>query len=71
VLVGITAASSAVLAYLVVSGIEEAQKEKWKIISQAEAAADAADSHRIDQSLDQEAPAITAKSIWGAGAASS
>jgi hypothetical protein len=71
VLVGITAASSAVLAYLVISGIEEAQKEKWEIISRAEAVAVAADPYPIDQSLDPEPPTITAKSIWGAGAASS
>ncbi|MCH7645038.1 MAG: DUF4328 domain-containing protein [Myxococcales bacterium] len=66
VLVGITSASSAVLAYLVVSGIEESQEEKWAIISRAEAEADAADPYRIDLSIEPEPPAITARSIWKA-----
>ena len=70
-LAGITAASSAVLAYLVISGIEESQEEKWAIISRAEAEADAADPHRIDQVIEPEPPAITAKSIWRAHAADS
>lgn len=71
VLVGITSASSAVLAYLVVSGIEASQKEKWAIISRAEAEADAADPHRIDPSIEPEPPAITPRSIWKAHTADS
>jgi hypothetical protein len=71
VLAGITSASSAVLAYLVISGIEESQQEKWAIISQAEAEADAADPYRIDLQAESEAPAITARSIWRAHAADS
>jgi len=69
VLVGITSASSAVLAYLVISGIEESQKETWAIISRAEA--DAADPHRIELQPEPEPPAITARSIWKAHAAES
>jgi hypothetical protein len=68
-LAGITAASSAILAYLVVAGIEESQEEKWAIISRAEAEADAVDPHRIDVLIEPEPPAITAKSIWRAHAA--
>ena len=68
-LAGITAASSAVLAYLVVSGIEESQEEKWAIISRAEAEANAVDPLRIDVLEEPEPPAITAKSIWRAHAA--
>jgi hypothetical protein len=71
VLVGITSASSAILAYLVISGIEESQEEKWAIISQAEAEADAEDPHRIDLTLEPEPPAITARSIWRAHTADS
>jgi len=71
VLVGITSASSAVLAYLVISGIEESQEEKWKIISRAEAEADATDPHRIDLAMELEPPAITARSIWRAHTADS
>ncbi len=71
VLVGITSASSAVLAYLVVSGIEESQEEKWAIISRAEAEADAADPYRIDLSIEPEPPAITPRSIWKAHSADS
>ena len=71
VLLGITSASSAILAYLVVSGIEESQQEKWAIICQAEAEADAADPHRIDLAIEPEPPAITAKSIWRAHSADS
>jgi len=66
VLVGITSASSAILAYLVISGIEESQEEKWAIISHAEAEADATDPFRIDHSFEPEPPAITARSIWRA-----
>jgi hypothetical protein len=69
VLAGITSASSAILAYLVVSGIQEAQEEKWAILSQADAEADAADPHRIDVQTEPEPPAITARSIWRAHAA--
>jgi hypothetical protein len=68
VLAGITSASSAVLAYLVVSGIQESQEEKWAIISRAEAEADPG---WTDQQLEPEPSAITARSIWGAHAADS
>lgn len=71
VLAGITCASSAILAYLVVSGIEESQEEKWAIISRADAEADAADPHRIELAMEPEPPAITAKSIWRAHTADS
>jgi hypothetical protein len=71
VLAGIMSASSAVLAYLVISGIQEAQEEKWAIISRAEAEADAADPYRIDLPLEPEPPAISAKSIWKAHTADS
>ncbi len=71
VLVGITSASSAVLAYLVISGIEEAQAEKWAIISRVEAEANAADPLRIDVEIDPEPPAITPRSIWRAHTADS
>ena len=71
VLVGITSASSAVLAYLVISGIEESQAETWAIISQAEATANAADPHQIDLQTGPEAPTVTSKSIWRAHAADS
>lgn len=71
VLLGITSASSAILAYLVVSGIEESQQEKWAIICRAEAEADAVDPHRIDLAMEPEPPAITAKSIWRAHGANS
>jgi hypothetical protein len=71
VLLGITSASSAILAYLVVSGIEESQQEKWAIICQAEAEANATDPHRIDLAIEPEPPAITAKSIWRAHSADS
>ncbi len=71
VLVGITSASSAVLAYLVVSGIEESQQEKWAIISGAEAEARAADPYRIDLPIEPEPPALTARSIWSAHSADS
>ena len=71
VLVGITSASSAVLAFLVISGIEESQQEKWAIISRAEAEADAADPNRIDESIEPEPPAVTARSIWRAHTADS
>jgi len=71
VLAGITSASSAVLAYLVISGIEESQKEKWAIISRAEAEANAVDPHRIDLPLEPEPPAITPKPIWRAHTADS
>ncbi len=68
VLVGITSAASAILAYLVISGIQESQEEKWAIISRAEAEADAVDPYRIDVVTDPEPPAITARSIWRAHA---
>jgi len=73
VLVGITSASSAVLAYLVISGIEESQEEKWKNISRAEAEADEADPLRIDIPIesDDELTATTARSIWRAHTADS
>jgi hypothetical protein len=71
VLVGITSASSAVLAYLLISGIEEAQEEKWAIICQADVEADAADPRRIDLLTEPESPAITARSIWKAHTADS
>jgi len=71
VLAGILSASSAVLAYLVISGIEESQEEKWAIISRAEAEADARDPRRIDQTSEPEPPAITARSIWRAHTADS
>jgi hypothetical protein len=71
VLVGVTSASSAILAYLVISGIEESQQEKWAILCQAEAEADAVDPHRIDLAIEPEPPAITAKSIWRAHSAES
>jgi hypothetical protein len=71
VLVGITSAASAILAYLVISGVEESQQEKWAIISRAEAEADARDPFRIDHVLEPEPPAITAKSIWKAHTADS
>ena len=70
-LVGITSATSAILAYLVISGIEESQQEKWAIISRAEAEASAADPYRIDLPIEPEAPAITARSIWRAHSADS
>ncbi len=69
VLAGITSASSAILAYLVTSRIEESQEEKWAIIGQAEA--DAADPYPTDVSMEPEPPAITARSIWRAHAADS
>ena len=68
VLAGITSAASAVLAYLVVSGIEESQEEKWAIIRQAEAEAD---PDWTGQQLEPEPPAITARSIWRAHTAES
>lgn len=71
VLVGVTAAASAILAYLVISGIEEAQEEKWEIIRRAEEAADAADPYRIDHLIEPEPPAITPRSIWRAHTADS
>jgi hypothetical protein len=71
VLVGITSASSAILAYLVISGIEESQQEKWAIISRADAEAAATDPYRIDPLVEPEPPAITAKSIWRAHTADS
>ena len=71
VLVGITSATSAILAYLVISGIEESQEEKWAIISHAEAEADARDPYRIDPTIEPEPPAITARSIWRAHTADS
>jgi hypothetical protein len=71
VLVGVTAASSAILAYLVISGIEESQEEKWEIIRRAEAEADATDPYRIDHLVEPEPPAITARSIWRAHTADS
>jgi len=71
VLAGITSATSAVLAYLVISGIEESQQEKWAIISRAETEANAVDPHRIDLVVEPEPPAITAKSIWRAHTADS
>jgi hypothetical protein len=71
VLAGITSASSAILAYLVISGIQEAQQEKWAIISRAEAEADAMDPYQIDLALEPEPPAITPKSIWKAHTADS
>lgn len=70
-LAGITSASSAILAYLVISGIEESQEETWEILRQADAEADAADPHRIDLQAEPEPPAITARSIWRAHAADS
>jgi hypothetical protein len=69
VLVGITAASGAILAYLVVSGIEESQEEKWEIISRAEA--NAVDPYQVDLPIEPEPPAITARSIWRAHTADS
>ena len=69
VLVGITAAASAVLAYLVISGIESSQQEKWAIISRAEA--DAEDPYPIDPPPEPEPPAITPRSIWRAHTADS
>jgi len=71
VLVGITSASSAIMAYLVVSGIETSQREKWALIRRAEAEADAADPYQIDPAIEIESPAITARSIWGAHTADS
>ncbi|MBW2494537.1 MAG: DUF4328 domain-containing protein [Deltaproteobacteria bacterium] len=71
VLVGATSAASAILAYLVISGIEESQQEKWAIISRAEAEADANDPYRIDHLIEPEPPAITARSIWRAHTADS
>jgi hypothetical protein len=68
VLAGIASASSAVLAYLVISGIEESQEEKWAIISRAEAEAD---PDWTGQPFEPEPPAITARSIWRAHAADS
>ena len=70
-LAGITSASSAILAYLVISGIEESQEETWKILRQADSEADAADPHWIDLQAEPEPPAITARSIWRAHAADS
>ena len=69
VLAGITCAASAVLAYLVTSGIEESQEEKWAIISQAEA--NAMVPYRIDLPPEPEPPDITARSIWSAHTADS
>ena len=68
VLAGIASASSAVLAYLVISGIEASQEEKWAIISRAEAEAD---PDWTGQQLEPEPPAITATSIWRAHTADS
>ncbi|MFV1978402.1 MAG: hypothetical protein ACC649_03525, partial [Myxococcota bacterium] len=68
---GLTPAACAVLAYLVISGIEESQQEKWAIISRAEAEAAAVDPHRINLVVEPEPPAITAKSIWRAHTADS
>jgi hypothetical protein len=59
------------LAYLVISGIEESQEEKWAIISRADAEAAAVDPHRIDLAIEPEPPAITARSIWRAHTADS
>jgi len=70
-LAGITSASSAILAYLIISGIEESQEETWLILRQADAEADAADPHRIELQPEPEPPAITARSIWRAHAADS
>jgi hypothetical protein len=69
VLVGITGASSAILAYLVISGIEESQEEKWEIIRRAEA--NMVDPYQIDLPIEPEPPAITARSIWRAHTADS
>ena len=71
VLAGVTSAASAILAYLVISAIEQAQDEKWAIISRTEAEAGATDPHRIDPMIEPEPPAITARSIWGAHPADS
>jgi len=61
---GIMSAASAILAYLVISGIQEAQEEKWEIISRAEA--EATDPYPIDLPLEPEPPALTPRSIWKA-----
>jgi hypothetical protein len=71
VLAGVTSAASAILAYLVISAIEQAQKETWAIISRAEAEAGTTDSRRIDPMIEPEPSAITARSIWGAHPADS
>jgi len=71
VLVGITSAVSAILAYLVISGIQESQEEKWAIVQRAEAEADARNPYRIDSAEEPEPPAITARSIWRAHTADS
>ncbi len=64
-------ASSAVLAYLVVSGIQEAQQEKWAIIQRAEVEADAADPLRLADAEEPEPPALAPRSIWHAHTADS
>jgi hypothetical protein len=70
-LAGAVSASSAILAYLVVSGIQEAQQEKWSIIHRAEIESDAADPLRLASAEEPEPPALTPRSIWRAHTADS
>ena len=69
VLAGITYASSAILAYLVVSGITGMQAEKWAVVCAADAEAAAADPCPIDLAMDPEPPALEPRSIWKASTA--
>jgi len=69
VVAGIMSAASAILAYLVISGIQQAQEEKWEIIRRAEA--EAPDPYPIDLDLEPEPPALTPRSIWKAHTADS
>jgi len=71
VLAGASSAASAVLAYLVISGIEGMQQSKWAIIRRAEVEADAAAPFRTDRPTEPEPPALTAASIWTAHTADS
>ncbi len=71
VLVGMASATSAILAYLVVSGIQEAQEEKWAILRGADAEAGAANPFEIAEVDEPEPPAITPRSIWTAHSADS